>query len=133
MLFGDVLHHISLSSSTHTHPFEEREKSALKNESKEVTAKSAKAPAAPVLSLEFPVATGNSGNSTGVAGTSADFTVTPFDSFFKAIFLSLSLNGCVVVDDEKYIWCRTTPKSTSRSPLLIVRCFLVDSKVNKRE
>ena len=34
VLFGDVLHHISLSSSTHTHPFEEREKSALKNESK---------------------------------------------------------------------------------------------------
>jgi hypothetical protein len=32
----------------------------LKNESKEVTAKSAKAPAAPVLSPEFPVATGNS-------------------------------------------------------------------------
>jgi len=55
VLFGDVLHHISLSSSTHTHPFEEREKPALKNESKEVTAKSAKASAAPVLSPEFPV------------------------------------------------------------------------------
>src|SRR3954471_13972145 len=44
VLFGDVLHHICLSSSTHTHPFEEREKTTLKNESKEVTAKSAKAP-----------------------------------------------------------------------------------------
>jgi hypothetical protein len=46
---------------------------------------------------EFPVATGNSGDSIGTAGAFADFAVTSFDSFFKVIF-SLFSNGCVWVD-----------------------------------
>jgi hypothetical protein len=78
---------------------------------------------------EFPASTGNSGDSTGHF---CRFRSSPFGLIFHGYF-SLSSKGSVAVDNEKYIWCRTTPKSASRSPLLIVRCFLFDSRVNKRE